>query len=171
MLLSMQGISKAFAGVAALKSASLEVEPAEVMALVGQNGAGKSTLIKILTGVYRRDEGSIAFGCGRVLHRLGAELAVTYLNAKAEKWVRPLAEELASPIIMPLDVEVPGELEAVFAAIARHWGKLDFVIHSIAFAPRDDLHGRVVDVSREGFEQAMRVSCYSLIEMTRAASS
>ena len=57
----------------------------------------------------------------------------------------------------------------MFAAIARHWGKLDFVIHSIAFAPRDDLHGRVVDVSREGFEQAMRVSCYSLIEMTRAA--
>lgn len=134
------------------------------MTPIGELVRGKKGLI-----VGIANEGSIAFGCGRVLHRLGAELAVTYLNAKAEKWVRPLAEELASPIIMPLDVEVPGELDAVFAAISRQWGKLDFVIHSIAFAPRDDLHGRVVDVSREGFEQAMRVSCYSLIEMTRAA--
>src|SRR6478609_258140 len=121
----------------------------------------------LIVGIANED--SIAFGCGRVLHRLGAELAITYLNAKAEKWVRPLAEELGSPIIMPLDVEMPGQLDAVFEEITRRWGKLDFVIHSIAFAPRDDLHGRVVDVTRDGFEQAMRVSCYSLIEMARKA--
>lgn len=134
------------------------------MSPIGDIIRGKKGLI---VGIANGD--SIAFGCGRVLRRLGAELAITYLNAKAEKWVRPLAEELDSPIIMPLDVELPGQLEAVFAAIASNWGKLDFVIHSIAFAPRDDLQGRVVDVSRDGFEQAMRVSCYSLIEMARAA--
>ena len=70
---------------------------------------------------------------------------------------------------MPMDVEVPGQLEAVFAEIEKKWGKLDFVIHSIAFCPMDDLHGRVTDCSAEGFGQAMRVSCYSLIEMARLA--
>ena len=68
-----------------------------------------------------------------------------------------------------MDVEQPGQLEAVFDRIRTEWGGLDFVIHSIAFAPRDDLHGRVVDCSLEGFQQAMRVSCYSFIEMARLA--
>ena len=122
----------------------------------------------LIVGIANKD--SIAFGCGRVLSSLGAEIAVTYLNEKAEKWVRPLAEEIGSSIVLPLDVEIPGQLDAVFEAITRKWGRLDFLIHSIAFAPRDDLHGRVLDVTRTGFEQAMRVSCYSLIEMSRAAA-
>ena len=115
------------------------------------------------------NDNSIAYGCARVLRDLGAEFAVTYLNEKADRFVRPLAEELESPIITQMNVENPGELEATFKAIEEKWGKLDFVINSIAFCPMDDLHGRVTDCSKDGFLQAMRVSCYSLIEMARLA--
>ncbi len=115
------------------------------------------------------NEHSIAYGCAVKLRAFGADLAVTYLNERAERYVRPLAEQLQAGLILPLDVEQPGQLEAVFDAIRAEWGGLDFVIHSIAFAPREDLHGRVVDCSLEGFQQAMRVSCYSFIEMARLA--
>lgn len=115
------------------------------------------------------NEQSIAFGCAAKLRGFGAELAITYLNDKAERYVRPLAEQIEASLILPLDVEQPGQLEAVFKRIGAEWGKLDFVIHSIAFAPRNDLHGRVLDCSLAGFQQAMRVSCYSFIEMARLA--
>jgi len=115
------------------------------------------------------NEHSIAFGCAAKLHAFGAELAVTYLNEKAERFVRPLAEQLEAKLILPLDVQVPGQLEAVFERVQAEWGRLDFVIHSIAFAPRDDLHGRVVDCSAEGFGQAMQVSCHSFIAMAKLA--
>ena len=115
------------------------------------------------------NENSIAFGCAAKLRAFGAELAVTYLNEKAEPYVRPLAEELKASLVLPLDVEQPGQLQAVFDRIRETWGRLDFVIHSIAFAPRADLHGRVVDCSEAGFLQAMRVSCYSFMEMSRLA--
>lgn len=112
---------------------------------------------------------SIAFGCAAKLHAFGAELAITYLNEKAERFVRPLAEQIEARLILPLDVEQPGQLEAVFERIGTEWGRLDFVVHSIAFAPRQDLQGRLVDCSLAGFQQAMRVSCYSFIEMARLA--
>jgi enoyl-[acyl-carrier protein] reductase I len=115
------------------------------------------------------NEHSIAYGCAVKLRAFGAELAVTYLNERSERYVRPLAEQLQASLILPLDVEQPGQLEAVFDRIRAEWGGLDFVIHSIAFAPREDLHGRVVDCSLDGFQQAMRVSCYSFIEMARLA--
>ena len=115
------------------------------------------------------NENSIAFGCASKLRAFGAELAVTYANEKSERYVRPLAEQIQASLILPLNVEHPGELEAVFERIRTQWGRLDFLIHSIAFAPREDLHGRVVDCSLAGFQQAMRVSCYSLIEMARLA--
>lgn len=115
------------------------------------------------------NEHSIAFGCAAKLRAFGADLALTYLNEKAERFVRPLAERIDAELLLPLDVERPGELEAVFERIASQWGRLDFVVHSIAFAPHDDLHGRVVDCSLAGFQQAMRVSCYSFIEMARLA--
>lgn len=115
------------------------------------------------------NEHSIAYGCAVKLRAFGADLAVTYLNERAERHVRPLAEQLQANLILPLDVEQPGQLDAVFNRIRAEWGGLDFVIHSIAFAPREDLHGRVVDCSLEGFQQAMRVSCYSFIEMARLA--
>ena len=112
---------------------------------------------------------SIAFGCAKAFHAAGAELAITYLNAKAEPYVRPLAEELASPIIVPCDVREPGQLEAVFECVRQQWGRLDFLLHSIAYAPKEDLHARVVDCSQAGFLVAMDVSCHSFIRMARLA--
>lgn len=112
---------------------------------------------------------SIAWGCAMAFRALGAEVAVTYLNEKARRFVEPLARELESPIVMPLDVSVPGQMEAVFERIAREWGELDFLVHSIAYAPKDALAGRVVDVDREGFLTTMDVSCWSFIRMAHLA--
>lgn len=112
---------------------------------------------------------SIAWGCARALRAAGAELAITWLNDKARPHVEPLAEQLGAALRLPLDVEQPGQLEAVFDAVARHWGGLDFVLHSIAFAPRPDLQGRVVDSSAAGFARAMDVSCHSFLRMARLA--
>jgi enoyl-[acyl-carrier protein] reductase I len=112
---------------------------------------------------------SIAWGCAKAFRALGAELAVTYLNDKAKKYVEPLARELEAPIMMPLDVRTPGQMEALFERIAKDWGKLDFVVHSIAFSPKDALQGRVVDVSREGFLTTMEVSCWTFIRMAHLA--
>jgi len=115
------------------------------------------------------NEHSIAFGCADAFHRVGAELAVTYLNAKAEPYVRPLAERLTSPIIVPCDVREGGQLEAVFSRIHDEWGCLDFLLHSIAYAPKEDLHSRITDCSQAGFAMAMDVSCHSFIRMARLA--
>lgn len=112
---------------------------------------------------------SIAYGCARQFRALGAELAITYLNEKAEKHVRPIAEDLGASIFLPCDVREPDELEQVFKTIGERWGSLDFVLHSIAFAPKEDLHARVVDCSREGFAMAMDVSCHSFIRMAKYA--
>jgi enoyl-[acyl-carrier protein] reductase I len=116
------------------------------------------------------NESSIAYGCARAFRAAGADLAVTYLNARAEPYVRPLAEALAASIIVPCDVRVVGELEAAFERITREWGRLDFLFHSIAFAPREDLHTGLVNCSAEGFATAMDVSCHSFIRMARLAA-
>jgi enoyl-[acyl-carrier protein] reductase I len=126
--------------------------------------AGKKGLI-----VGIANDQSIAWGCARAFHALGAELAITYINEKARKYVEPLAQELQSPIIMPLDVTVPGQMEDVFQRIEEDWGSLDFLIHSIAFSPKDALRGRVVDVPRDGFLTTMEVSCWTFIRMAHLA--
>ncbi len=115
------------------------------------------------------NEHSIAYGAAKAFRAAGAEVAVTYLNDKAENYVRPLAEALDSPIVVPCDVREEGQLASVFEQIRDDWGQLDFVLHSIAFAPRDDLHGRVVDCSQAGFSLAMDVSCHSFIRMAKLA--
>src|SRR6476660_5839107 len=112
---------------------------------------------------------SIAWGCAKAFRAFGAELAVTYLNDKAKKYVEPLARELEAPILMPLDVNAPGQMEAVFERITEHWGELDFLVHSIAFSPKETLQGRVVDVSREDFLTTMDVSCWTFIRMAHLA--
>lgn len=112
---------------------------------------------------------SIAYGCAQAFHAAGAQLAVTYLNAKAEPHVRPLAEQLGCELILPCDVREPGQLEAVFQEIQAGWGKLDFVLHSIAYAPKEDLHARVVDCTQAGFATAMDVSCHSFIRVAKLA--
>lgn len=126
--------------------------------------AGQKALV---VGIANRQ--SIAWGCAQALRAQGADLAVTWLNAKAEPHVRPLAEELGAEILGPLDVTTPGEMEAIFAQITQDWGRLDTVLHSIAFAPRADLHGRVVDCSAEGWALAMDVSVHSFLRMIRLA--
>lgn len=126
--------------------------------------AGKRGLI-----IGIANESSIAYGCARMLRAAGAELAVTYLNAKAEPYVRPLAEALEASLIVPCDVRVAGQLEAVFQEIGTRWDGLDFVFHSIAFAPREDLHANLIDCSADGFAQAMDVSCHSFVRAAKLA--
>jgi enoyl-[acyl-carrier protein] reductase I len=115
------------------------------------------------------NEHSIAWGCAAAFRAFGADLAVTYLNDKAKKHVDPLAQALDASIVMPLDVQVPGQMEAVFERIAKEWGRLDFVVHSIAFAPKEALHGRVVDVPLDGFLTTMQVSCWTFLRMAQLA--
>src|SRR5688500_7687197 len=116
------------------------------------------------------NERSIAYGCARVFRQLGAELAVTYLNEKARPYVEPLAKELGASIVMPCDVGQDGELEAVVERIRETWGSLDIALHSIAFAPKQDLQGRLLDRSGEGFKVAMDSTCHSFVRMARLAA-
>jgi len=113
---------------------------------------------------------SIAYGCAKAFHELGAGLAVTYLNERSKAYVEPLAKEVGAQILLPLDVGRSGELEAVFARIEKEWGKLDILVHSIAWAPKDDLQGGLLDCSAEGFAKAMDVSCHSFVRMARLAA-
>ena len=100
----------------------------------------------------------------------GAELAVTWLNERARPHVEPLASELGAAVTAPLDVSVPGQLEAVFELIRQRWGRLDSLVHSIAFAPKEDLQGGLLDCSPAGFAKAMDVSCHSFIRMAKLAA-
>ena len=131
---------------------------------IGDMLKGKRGLV---VGVANGD--SIAFGCAAKLRAFGADIALTYLNDKAKRHVEPLAQQIDAELLLPLDVSQPGQMQAVFEEIQQTWGSIDFVIHSIAFAPRDDLHGRIVDCSQVGFLQAMQVSCHSFIEMAHHA--
>jgi enoyl-[acyl-carrier protein] reductase I len=131
---------------------------------IGDMLKGKRGLV---VGVANGD--SIAFGCAAKLRAFGADVALTYLNDKALPHVQPLAEQIDAQLLLPLDVSQPGQMQAVFERIGQEWGQLDFVIHSIAFAPRDDLHGRIIDCSQAGFSQAMLISCHSFMEMAHHA--
>lgn len=113
---------------------------------------------------------SIAWGIARALRDAGAELAFTYLNEALEKRVRPLAESLGSSLVLPCDVQKDSDIEAVFAELEKAWGKLDFVVHSVAFAHRDDLKRPFSQTSREGFSLAMDISAYSLLPISRYAA-
>ncbi len=112
---------------------------------------------------------SIAAGCAEAFRQCGARLGATYLNEKAKPFVEPTAERLGVEWLQPCDVREEGSLEALFDRVKSEWGGLDFLLHSIAFAPRDDLHGRVVDCSSDGFAMAMDVSCHSFLRMARLA--
>jgi enoyl-[acyl-carrier protein] reductase I len=116
------------------------------------------------------NEHSIAYGCAKAFREVGAELAVTFLNDKARPHVEPLANELEAAFLLPLDVSKSGELEAVFDRIGREWGQLDILVHSIAFAPKEDLQGGLLDCSSSGFSVAMDISCHSFIRMARLAA-
>lgn len=131
----------------------------ESKVLAGQRG--------LIVGIA--NDQSIAYGCAEAFRAFGAELAVTYLNEKARPYLAPLADRLGATIVLPLEVRDGAQMDALFATIEQRWGRLDFLLHSIAFAPKDDLQGRVTDCSVEGFLTAMDVSCHSLIRMARRA--
>ena len=133
--------------------------PVQTASLQGKHG--------LIFGIA--NESSIAAGCARAFAAAGATLAATYLNEKALPHVRLVTDALGCALLLPCDVRVPGELEAVFERVRAEWGRLDFVLHSIAFAPGDDLHGRLVDCSADGFALAMGVSCHSFLAMARLA--
>jgi enoyl-[acyl-carrier protein] reductase I len=135
----------------------LSISPHETLA--GKKG--------IIIGIANQH--SIAYGCAKAFQQRGAELAITYINEKGRPFVEPLATELEASLFLPMDVLQAGQMEAVFEEVRKKWGRLDFAIHSIAFAPKEALHGRVVDVTEADFHTAMQVSCYSFIEMARLA--
>lgn len=112
---------------------------------------------------------SIASGCARAFRAAGAEVGLTYLNDRALPHVRPVADEIGTAFLRPLDVADDAQLDDVFDHIATTWGGLDFLLHSIAYCPKDGLHGRVTDCSRAGFAEAMDISCHSFIRMVRKA--
>ncbi len=116
------------------------------------------------------NEHSIAYGCAKAFREVGAELAITYLNEKAKPHVEPLANELGAAMFLPMDVSNPGELESVFDQIEQTWGHLDILVHSIAFAPKEDLQGGLLNCSSNGFSIAMDISCHSFIRMARLAA-
>jgi len=116
------------------------------------------------------NDSSIAYGCAKAFRELGADLAITYLNEKARPHVEPLARELQAPLFLPLDVSVGGQLETVFEAIDKQWGRLDILVHSIAFAPKEDLQGGLLNCSASGFAKAMDVSCHSFVRMAQLAA-
>ena len=131
---------------------------------IGTLLAGKRGLV-----IGIANDQSIAWGCAKAFHALGAEVAVTYLNEKARPHVEPLARQIEAPLFLPLDVLQDGQIEAVFERITEAWGHLDFVLHSIAYSPREALGGRVVDVEKPGFLTTMDVSCWSFIRTAHLA--
>lgn len=138
-----------------------------------KDGAGRQNLADLsgkrglVVGVA--NDHSIAAGCARAFRAAGAELALSYLNAAAKPYVQPVADAVAAEIFLPCDVREPGQLEVLFDAIETTWGRLDFLLHSIAFAPREDLHTSVVNASAAGFAMAMDISCHSFLRMARLA--
>ena len=133
------------------------------------------TIRPVLTGqkalvVGVANDQSIVYGCAKAFATVGADLAVTWLNERARPHVEPLAQELGASIMAPLDVSAPGQLEDVFDTITAKWGKLDILVHSIAFAPKDDLQGGLLNCSADGFAKAMDVSCHSFVRMAKLAA-
>lgn len=127
--------------------------------------AGRKALV---VGVA--NDQSIAYGCAKAFRAAGADLAMTWLNEKARPYVQPLAAELGAEIVAALDVAKPGELEALFETIQKTWGRLDLLVHSIAFAPKADLQGGLLNCSAEGFATAMDISCHSFVRMAKLAA-
>lgn len=131
----------------------------EVLDLNGRKG--------IVIGIA--NEHSLAWWAAQHFHNAGAELAITYLNDKAKAHVAPLADRVEAPIFLPCNLSIPGELESIFEAVRTSWGRLDFLFHSVAWARKEDLQGRLVDCSAEGFAESMLISCHSFIRMAKLA--
>jgi len=114
---------------------------------------------------------SIAWGIARTLAAHGAELAFTYQGEALGKRVKPLAQSLNAPLVLPCDVEDIASVDAVFAEIGRAWGRLDLLVHAIAFSDKNELKGRYADTTRENFQRTMLISCFSFTEVARRAAA
>ena len=134
-------------------------DPTELLDLSGRKG--------LVVGIA--NDRSLAWPAALHFRQAGADLAITYVDARTKPFVAPLAERLEAPILLPCNVKEPHELDAVFDAIARRWGQLDFILHAVGSVPPADLHGRLTDCSAEGFSDAMTVSVHSLIRMAHLA--
>lgn len=132
------------------------------MSIVNLNGR-----VGLITGVA--NDKSIAYGVAQACRIAGAEVAVTYQNEKTAKYTQPLSEMLDAKIFAHCDVSEPGSMERVFEEIEKTYGRLDFVLHSMAFAPMNDLHGSIIDCSQDGFAKSMDISVHSLIRMAKLA--
>ncbi len=137
----------------------MESSPLASTALTGKRA--------LIVGVA--NDRSLAWSIAEHLHAAGCELAFTYMGETLERRVRPLAESVGSKLILPMNVQNESEMDAVFEKLKASWGKLDFLIHSVAYANREDLEGRFVDTSREGFLLAMDISAYSLVALSKRA--
>jgi enoyl-[acyl-carrier protein] reductase I len=131
----------------------------ETLSLAGRKG--------LVVGIA--NEYSLAWSAAQHFGNAGAELAITYLNDKAKPFVEPLAKQLSATIFLPCNVSIPGQLESIFDAVRSQWGRLDFLFHAIAWARKEDLHGRLTDCSAEGFAESMLISCHSFIQMAKLA--
>ena len=127
--------------------------------------AGKKGLVM---GVA--NDRSIAWGIADVLSKHGAELAFTYQGETFAKRVKPLAESAGSSIVLPCDVEDEASMDAVFAEIDKQWGKMDFLVHAIAYSDKEELKGKYLDTSRANFSRTMDISCYSFTALARRAA-
>jgi len=112
---------------------------------------------------------SIAWGIAKAASQHGAELAFTFQGDALEKRVRPLAESVGSEIVEPCDVSDTKSMDAVFDVIKERWGKLDFLVHAIAFSDKDELKGRYLDTSAENFQSTLNISCYSFTALSQRA--
>jgi len=126
--------------------------------------AGKQGLVM---GVA--NERSIAWGIARALHAQGARLAFTFQGDALGKRVRPLAESVDSDFVLEADVTSEGSLDSLFAALAEHWGRLDFVVHAIAFSDKNELTGKYIETSRANFLRTLEISCFSFTDVCRRA--
>src|ERR1700730_9477644 len=113
---------------------------------------------------------SIAWGIAKAVAAQGAELAFTYQGDALGKRVRPLAEQLGVPLVLPCDVEDIDSVEQVFARLREKWGRLDFLVHAIAFSDKNELKGRYADTTRENFSRTMLISCFSFTELAKRAA-
>ncbi len=140
------------------------ISKAVILPSVPKMMAGKRGLIM---GVA--NERSIAWGIAQALHAAGAELAFTFQGAAFGKRVLPMVEKLGAKIVVEADVENDASLDALFARLKKDWGKIDFVVHAIAFSDKEELKGRYVDTTRGNFQRSLTISCYSFTDIARRA--
>ena len=113
---------------------------------------------------------SLAWGIAQAAHHHGAELAFTYQGEALEKRVRPLAESVGSDLVLPCDVTDDASMDTVFTTLEQKWGKLDFLVHAIAFSDKEELKGKYVDTSFDNFQRTMNISCFSFTTLAKRAA-